>query len=60
MKIAGINQQQQERRPGAARSGERGSATVIALLILGLLTIFVALALSRTTAEALIMGNDAA
>jgi hypothetical protein len=60
MKIAGINQQQPQRQTGAARSGERGSATVIALLILGLLTIFVALALSRTTAEALIMGNDAA
>ena len=42
------------------RSDERGSATVIALLIMGLLTIFVSLALSRTTAEALIMGNDAA
>lgn len=42
------------------RRGERGSATIIALLIMGLLTIFVALALSRSTAEALIMGNDAA
>ncbi len=37
---------------------ERGSATVIALLILGLLTIFVTLALSRNTNEALAMRND--
>ncbi|MBA3439780.1 MAG: hypothetical protein H0T92_07920, partial [Pyrinomonadaceae bacterium] len=42
------------------RRGEQGSATVICVLILGLLSIFVAVALSRTTTEAIIMGNDAA
>jgi Tfp pilus assembly protein PilX len=42
------------------RHGERGSAIVIALLIMGLLMVFVTLALSRTTTEAMIMGNDAA
>jgi hypothetical protein len=44
----------------AHRHGERGSAIVIALLIMGLLMVFVTLALSRTTTEAMIMGNDAA
>lgn len=42
------------------RNGERGSATVIAILILGLLTVFVSLALSRASNEAMLMGNDAA
>jgi hypothetical protein len=59
MKIAGIDKQTQ-RKPGLPRHSERGAATIIALLVMGLLTIFVALALSRTTAESLIMGNDAA
>lgn len=44
----------------ASHHGERGSAIVIALLIMGLLMVFVTLALSRTTTEAMIMGNDAA
>ncbi len=38
--------------------GERGSATVIALLVLGLLTLFVTVALTRNTNEALAMRND--
>jgi hypothetical protein len=37
---------------------QRGTATITALLILGLLTIFTAAALSRVTTEALVMGND--
>lgn len=59
MKIALIDKQTRRGQSLPPR-GERGSATIIALLIMGLLTIFVALALSRSTAEALIMGNDAA
>lgn len=59
MKIVSTKKQT-ERGQLSDRRGERGSATVLALLIMGLLTIFVSLALSRTTAEALIMGNDAA
>lgn len=43
----------------AARSDERGSATIIALLVLGLLTIFVTVALTRNTNEAMAMRNDA-
>lgn len=42
------------------RNGERGSATVVAILIMGLLTVFVSLALSRASNEAMLMGNDAA
>lgn len=42
------------------QSDERGTATIIAVLIMALLAAFVAVALSRTTSEALIMGNDAA
>ena len=41
------------------RRGERGSAMIIAILIMGLLSVFVALALSRTTGAAMVMGNDA-
>lgn len=44
----------------SVRDGERGSAIVIAVLIMGLLSVFVAVALSRTATEAMIMGNDAA
>lgn len=40
------------------RESEKGSATVIAVLVLGLLTVFVALAVSRTTSEAIVMAND--
>lgn len=43
-----------------ARNSERGSATVVAILIMGLLTVFVSLALSRASSEAMLMGNDAA
>lgn len=39
---------------------QRGSATVIALLVLALLLVFVALAVSRTTSETLATANDAA
>ena len=41
-------------------SGQRGSATIIALMILILLTGFVALAVSRTTNEIRASGNDTA
>jgi|CXWL01.1.fsa_nt_gi hypothetical protein len=44
----------------AAPSGERGSAIVIALFVLALITVFVALALSRTSAEAAAVGNETA
>ena len=40
--------------------GERGSAIVIALFVLALITVFVALALSRTSAEAAAVGNETA
>ena len=42
------------------REGERGSAIVITLFILALLSVFVALALSRTSAEAAATGNETA
>jgi hypothetical protein len=42
-----------------AKATERGSATVVALLVLGLLTVFVTVALTRNTNEALAMRNDA-
>lgn len=42
------------------RKTERGSATIIAILVLGLLTTFVALAVSRTSSEAMVMSNDSA
>lgn len=40
------------------RHHEQGTATIIAVLILGLVSIFVALALSRVTTEANVMKND--
>jgi hypothetical protein len=43
----------------SARTGERGSATVISILILGLLTVFVALVLTRSANEARVMSYDA-
>lgn len=57
-----LNQSVKEvnRRQARERRNERGSATLIAVLIMGLLAVFVSLALSRTTSEALVMGNDAA
>lgn len=39
---------------------ERGSALVIAILILALISIFVAAALARSTTETMIVGNDTA
>jgi Tfp pilus assembly protein PilX len=42
------------------KTNERGSATVIALLVLALLLVFVALSVSRTTNETLATANDAA
>ncbi len=39
---------------------QRGSAIVIALFVLILISVFVALALSRTTAEAIAVGNETA
>jgi hypothetical protein len=39
-------------------SKESGSAIVIALLIMALLMVFVAIAISRTTSETLVMAND--
>lgn len=43
----------------SANKGERGSATIVSILILGLLTVFVALVLSRSANEARVMNNDA-
>lgn len=37
---------------------ERGAATLIAVLVLALVSVFVALALSRVTTEAIVMNND--
>ncbi len=42
----------------SARSGERGSAIVVALLVLALVSVFVAFAISRTAAEASAVGNE--
>lgn len=42
------------------RSNEQGSAIVIALFVLALISVFVALALSRTATEAVAVGNEAA
>lgn len=39
-------------------NNEQGTATLIAVLILALLSMFVALALSRVTTEAIVMNND--
>ncbi|MGE3468185.1 MAG: hypothetical protein AB7J13_14805, partial [Pyrinomonadaceae bacterium] len=44
----------------ADRGKERGSAIVIALFALALITVFVALALTRTSAEATAVGNETA
>lgn len=41
-------------------SGEKGSAIVISLFVLALISVFVALALSRSSAEAVAMGNETA
>src|SRR5687767_5435301 len=41
-------------------SGERGSALVISLFVLALISVFVALALSRSSAEAAAVGNEVA
>ena len=41
-----------------SKSNERGSAIVIALFILALVSVFVALALSRSSAEAAAVGNE--
>jgi hypothetical protein len=43
---------------GAGRSDQRGTATLTAVLILGLLAVFTAATLSRVTTESLVMGND--
>jgi hypothetical protein len=48
-----------EIRTEATQRGERGSATIISVLILGLLTVFVALVLSKSANEARVMNNDA-
>lgn len=45
-------------RIDAKRASERGSAIVIALLVLALVSVFVAFALSRTAAEAAAVGNE--
>nr|MBP7476491.1 hypothetical protein [Pyrinomonadaceae bacterium] len=44
----------------SARNDERGSAIVISLFVLALITVFVALAISRTSAEASAVGNETA
>ncbi|HEV8485038.1 MAG TPA: hypothetical protein VGV87_15960 [Blastocatellia bacterium] len=43
---------------GPGRPDQRGTATLTAVLILGLLAVFTAATLSRVTTEALVMGND--
>ncbi len=43
-----------------SRGGEKGSAIVIALFVLALISVFVAFALSRTAAEAAAVGNETA
>lgn len=40
------------------KGGERGSAIVIALLVLALMSVFVAFALSRSSVEAMAVGNE--
>ncbi|HWP43325.1 MAG TPA: hypothetical protein VNO14_08835, partial [Blastocatellia bacterium] len=40
------------------RSRERGTATLTAVMIMGLLALFTAASLSRVTTEAMVMGND--
>jgi hypothetical protein len=44
----------------SADPGQRGSAIVIAMFILALISVFVAYALSRTSAEASAVGNETA
>lgn len=56
MKIETRIWQQRERRSDAC--GQRGTATITAVLIMGLLALFAAASLSRVTSEALVMGND--
>src|ERR1044071_7085849 len=41
-----------------ARRGQRGTATLTAVLIMGLLAVVTAATLSRVTTESLVMGND--
>jgi len=47
-------------RNSITRSGEKGSAIVIALFVLALISVFVALAMSRSSAEAIATGNETA
>lgn len=44
--------------PKQRRTGERGTAALSAVMIMGLLALFTAASLSRVTTEALVMGND--
>ena len=53
----------QEKRDNSSRAnanGQKGSAIVIALFVLALISVFVAFALSRTAAEAAAVGNETA
>jgi hypothetical protein len=52
------HQQVREGNPSPNQAPERGSATLTAVLILGLMAVFCAAVLSRVTSEALVMGND--
>ena len=45
---------------GGVRSEERGSAIVICLFILALITVFVMIALTRSSSEAMAVGNETA
>jgi len=45
-------------RNGKATTSQRGTATLTAVMIMGLLALFAAASLSRVTTEALVMGND--
>ncbi len=54
-----MREQTKQNNSREINKGERGAATIIALMVLGLLTVFVALALSRSTNESIAMFNDA-
>lgn len=53
-----IVEKKQNRSNVSTDPGQKGTAIVIALLILALLSVFVAFAVSRTTAETMAVGNE--
>ncbi|HJQ71574.1 MAG TPA: hypothetical protein VKA70_21540 [Blastocatellia bacterium] len=46
------------RPPESGRGGERGTATLTAVMLMAMLALFTAASLSRVTTEAMVMGND--